>query len=603
MSRCTGGSAGRLRQRLRDVDAEARDSDVVAHAEAGGVLELRILEVVERVADVEERGNAEVARQVARHLDRAGRQVLAADALLLAVGRVDFLRRKLVELEAAHAAVAAGEEALRGRQVDDFVLAVRLEVGRAELRAQVEVPAPREVEYALALEAELHERGVGAERGRRAAQLEVQPVGPRFATDDIAGQRGVADAWEYIEGGVAVAGAFRGGLVRQAHEQHALPAAHHLSQAGAHLVTPALGVADLFLDEVAGEFELLQRDVHHRDDIARAQLLDDGRAEQLDLQAVAVAIHAAVVPGEFTARLRVGAVAQAGGEAVPAIRLGTDRHRHGQRLRVDRTGLDVDGGEVLAVVERVLRAQQRVERIGIALLHAQQPVHRVVIDDVLGDLDFAIAVALASVHFDRRGRAPLHPIDDELVLRQARIEIAVVLRRPQQRAFHALVRAVIQPQAGLEFLLLLLDDFADRTFVGTGPADFDAHIREADRSAGRDVKGDAPVGAVLHGFVLDLGLVVAERFERGAGLGDDAPLQARHRFRRDVVALGVARQAEECADVVTDLLGRPGDVDRDLRLHRQGQQHRQQQGSAGGRSSDAAAGHGERPCLRALFGR
>jgi DNA-directed RNA polymerase subunit K/omega len=44
-------------------------------------------------------------------------------------------------------------------------------------------------------------------------------------------------------------------------------------------------------------------------------------------------------------------------------------------------------------------------------------------------------------------------------------------------------------------------------------------------------------------------------------------LQARHRFRRDVVALRVARQAEEGANVVLDLLGDVGndDLDRGMR--------------------------------------
>ena len=229
------------------------------------------------------------------------------------------------------------------------------------------MPALREIEDALALEAELHERGVGAERGRRAAQLEVEPVRPRLAADDVARQRRVADPRKYIEGGVARAVAFGRGLVRQAHEQHALPAAQHLRQAGADFGALALGVADLFLDEVAGELELLQRDVHDRDDVARAELLDDGRAEQLHLEAVAVAIHAAVVPREFAAHFGIRAVAQAGGEAVPAVRLRAHGDGHRQRFAIDRAGLDVHGREILAVVEHVLRAQQRVERVGIAL--------------------------------------------------------------------------------------------------------------------------------------------------------------------------------------------------------------------------------------------
>ncbi len=220
------------------------------------------------------------------------------------------------------------------------------------------MPALREIEHALALEAELQERGIGAERRRRAAQLEVQPVRTRFAADDVARHRRVADAREYIEGGVAIAAAFGRGFVRHAHEQHALPAALHLRQARAGFGALALRVADLFLDEIAGELQLLQRDVHHRNDIARAEILDDRRAEQLQLEAMAVSVHAAVVPRELAAHFGIGAVAQARGEAMPAIRLRVHSDRHHQRFAIDSASLDVHGGEILTIVEDVLRAQQ-----------------------------------------------------------------------------------------------------------------------------------------------------------------------------------------------------------------------------------------------------
>src|SRR4030095_15520679 len=43
-------AAARLGERLRDVHAEARDGNVVTHAEASRVLETGLLEVVERIA-------------------------------------------------------------------------------------------------------------------------------------------------------------------------------------------------------------------------------------------------------------------------------------------------------------------------------------------------------------------------------------------------------------------------------------------------------------------------------------------------------------------------------------------------------------------------
>src|SRR4030095_5438167 len=136
-------------------------------------------------------------RQVPRYLDGARRQVLAADGVAVFVAR-----RQLVEVEAAHAAIAAGEEALRGGQLANLLVGVRFDARHAKLAAQIEMPALREIENPLALEAELQKRSIRAERGRRAAQLEVQPVWPRFTAGDVAGQRRVADAREHVEGSV-----------------------------------------------------------------------------------------------------------------------------------------------------------------------------------------------------------------------------------------------------------------------------------------------------------------------------------------------------------------------------------------------------------------
>src|SRR5690606_41985706 len=104
-------AAARFGQRLRDVDAEACDGNAVPKPQARGVFEHRIGEIVEGIADVVKGGDTEVARQVADELDRAGGKVPAANALAA------DLRRQLVQAEAAHAALAAREEALRGRQL------------------------------------------------------------------------------------------------------------------------------------------------------------------------------------------------------------------------------------------------------------------------------------------------------------------------------------------------------------------------------------------------------------------------------------------------------------------------------------------------------
>ena len=68
----------RARKRLRDVDAERDRRQAPAKSDPDGILE-RVPEAIERVAEVEERRHAEVARQVPLYLERAGQQMLAAD--------------------------------------------------------------------------------------------------------------------------------------------------------------------------------------------------------------------------------------------------------------------------------------------------------------------------------------------------------------------------------------------------------------------------------------------------------------------------------------------------------------------------------------------
>src|SRR5690606_34729866 len=112
------------------------------HADADRVFEAGVLEVVERVAEVIEGGDAEVARQIAHDFDAAREQMLAAHALLFLA---DF-RRQLVQAEAAHAALAARKEALRGGQLGEI-----RDAAYAQLAAQVQVPQIRHVEDAFAL--------------------------------------------------------------------------------------------------------------------------------------------------------------------------------------------------------------------------------------------------------------------------------------------------------------------------------------------------------------------------------------------------------------------------------------------------------------------
>src|SRR5512138_2850342 len=100
-----------------------------------------------------------------------------------------------------------------------------------------------------------------------------------------------------------------------------------------------------------------------------------------------VFIDAPIVPTETTSDTRVAAVAHARREAMLTIRFGGDGDRYGAMHSIGFAALDVDRREIKAVVEHVLGAEHRIERVGIALSHPQHAAHGNVVDDVLGDRD------------------------------------------------------------------------------------------------------------------------------------------------------------------------------------------------------------------------
>src|SRR5262245_23223544 len=172
-----------LREWLRHIDTEARDSDVIAPADADRVLEHRVTEAVERVTDVEECRGAEIARQQPLDLDRCRGEVFTADGIAIGIAW-----RQLIEAEAANAAVTTGEESLRGGQVAEVS-----DPARAELGAKSQIPHLAQVIDSLTLRAKLQERGVGTERARRASQFRVEIVGTRASPRDVTWQRCEAD--------------------------------------------------------------------------------------------------------------------------------------------------------------------------------------------------------------------------------------------------------------------------------------------------------------------------------------------------------------------------------------------------------------------------
>ena len=110
-------------------------------------------------------------------------------------------------------------------------------------------------------------------------------------------------------------------------------------------------------------------------------------------------------------------------------------------------GQHFDGGEILAVVERELRAQQLggVERLVLPV--AQEAAHERLVDGVLRDGGRAEAIARAGLERDVDVRDVCCGIDAHLVADHARVEIAVGRRGAQQSALELFVGRMVEALA------------------------------------------------------------------------------------------------------------------------------------------------------------
>src|SRR5690606_40664110 len=138
--------------------------------------------------------------------------------------------------------------------------------------------------------------------------------------------------------------------------------------------------------------------------VAPSELLQYRRPDQLDFGAMTACVYPAIVPTEAAPHAGIASVADAGREAMFSIRLRGDRDRDGALVAIGFAALDVDGREVQAVVEHVLRAKQRIERVRISRFHAQHASHRIAADHVLRDRDLAVMKALSRIEHDRGRR-------------------------------------------------------------------------------------------------------------------------------------------------------------------------------------------------------
>ena len=283
----------------------------------------RVAEAIERIADVDERGDAEVARQVADQFGRARHEMPPAHLGAAGVGR-----RQVVIAEAPDAAVAAGEEALGAGQVGGIG-----NQGGAHLAANQCVPARTEVEHALGLEPQLQVALRCADLRGRAAQLGVQRTRKQCLAEITARHGRETDTGNQQRVGGALRDGRRGWIqdrrrARDLREQHALPGAADLRDARLPLGAARIEVADVVAAVGKLEAEFLECGIANRHDITRSnRLLGLGRF-QFRAQPVAAAIEATVLPAQRAAQVGVGAIAEAECVAIAPVRLGADPDRH-----------------------------------------------------------------------------------------------------------------------------------------------------------------------------------------------------------------------------------------------------------------------------------
>ena len=213
--------------------------------------------------------------------------------------------------------------------------------------------------------------------------------------------------------------------------------------------------------------ELLGGRVADRNDVARIDRLRQRCRPDFRAKAVPAMIHAPVFPGRGAAHLGVGAVADAELVAVAAIRLGDDADRHFEIIAIAISGQHLDRREILAVVERELRAQQLggVERFVFPI--TQVAAHQRIVDRVLRDRRVAEVITRAGFEGDLDLGGVRLWIDAHFIAQHARIEVTVVRGGAQQVALEGFVGGVIEPFGGPH--RRIVRDVRENLVRGAGP--------------------------------------------------------------------------------------------------------------------------------------
>ena len=294
---------------------------------------------------------------------------------------------------------------------------------------------------------------------------------------------------------------------------------------------------------------------------AEGALAFRGLQPQVELVAEAVDITVGVLEGGADAGVR--AVAQADGVLVGRGRGQFHPHRHLRRgaglqvvIQVHRAEItDVEQG--LAQPREVLRGERR------AFPDRQDLAQQVVVDGIPGKGDRAKDVARAGVQAQvDRGRVVLAP-DLHPAGGVGGFEVAAVDGPDNQRLLGRLVARVIEHLAGAQ--RQPLHRSAQHRVLLAGAADLDPDILDDHRSAGIDFQVDEPAVAVPPFRQGDVGIVVAEGFERPGRLPPGAAVQAVEQGRGKGTGLRGAGKGEMTADIAPVGFG---EVAADVDAHR-----------------------------------
>ncbi len=429
---------------------------------------------------------------------------MAADQVARRIVR----RQRLIGV-AAHAFVAAGEEALRRRQV--------VEAGhqhRALLDASDQAQAAAQRVDAAQPDQALDEIGVG-QRGPGAA-VQVQKGEPAALGEDRVVDLGGAErdaGSEQLAGfaGLVLQVVFVAGVGQVV---TLLPVAVLLVVGGAQRPQVFVDALEILFQALAGEADRIARRMPDRNAVFGDGGADVLRGLQGDAQLVAFIVEPAEFDGGQRARSGVGAVAAAELVDPRLLGSGVDHHRdapvgaglallrlHFHQLEIVQVGQGELGLQHLARIEGLARHD-----LDVAAQHAVLELA------ILLDRHLAEIPARSGIERQQHLGAVAVHIDAQLAAAEHGVEIAAAVGGLHQARLQRLVVLVLEALAG--FQARLGDDFLQRRVVLALAGDEDVDLADVGFRPGIDLVGHGPVRLLAFQFRADHRVVPAERLQR-----------------------------------------------------------------------------------------